>query len=401
MNGEAEAIGAGIETLAHAGEAVAESGQEHFRLPALIAALSLGCVALLMLGVQPLVLGALLSDHRISVSELTWSATVEMLGLGLVSALLAGFLPHRQLRVLGAAATVILALANFAGLYCNGLGVIACRAVVGVSGGVVLWIVAGLITRSASAVRISGIFLGAQSLTQAALAAAIPGFAGFTGANTGLVAMGVVALLMLPLVLLLPNQLSILPKPPPGRGPLSLPGGLGLAATFLMMAGVVGLWVFIQALGKMDGVDDKTASFVIAASLATQILGAAAVAVFGPRLPTVPSLVAVGLGNLAVVALIGLLHGGAVFLPATLLFGFLWTAGLPLVFPLLTQIDPTRRVAMLSSGAQLLGSAAGPLLTGLFATDANVRPVLPTSAALFCAAVLAIVLAGAFIRKGR
>lgn len=397
---EAEAIGAGIENLAHAGEAAHEpSGTEHYGLPALGAALALGCVALLMLGVQPLVLGALLADHRITVTELTLAATVEMLALGVVSAVLAGALPHRHLRVLGAAATLMLALANFGGLFCNGAGIIVTRGLVGLSGGVVLWIGVGLITRSVAAVRISGIFAALQSLSQAGLAAAIPLLVGLTGSNTGFVLMGAVALAMLPLVLLLPNQLSTLPKPEAGRSALSLSGAVGLAATFLMMAGVVGFWVFIEALGRMNGVDEKVSSFTIAASLATQILGAGAVAIFGPRLPAVPSLVAVGLGNLAVIALIAFFHGAGVFVPAALLFGFLWTLGMPLIFPLLIRIDPTRRVAMLSSGAQLLGSAAGPILMGFFATEANVRPVLPASALLFCAAILAIILAGFLTRR--
>lgn len=199
----------------------------------------------------------------------------------------------------------------------------------------------------------------------------------------------------IPLAALLPQNLSVLPKPAAGSGALSVRGVAGLLAAFLMMAGVVGLWVFVEALAKMDGVPEHTASFAIAASLATQILGAVFIATLGPRLPAVPSLIAVGLANLAVAALMGAAAGGLVFSVAALLFGFLWTTGMPLIFPLLIRADPTRRVAMFSAGAQLLGSAIGPQLTGAFATETNVRPVLVVAGALFIAAMVAVVIAGA------
>ncbi len=393
---QAEGVGAGIEVMAHIGEVVGEAqGSERFNLSAITAALIQGSVALLMLGVQPLVLGALLSDHRITVPQLTWAATVEMLGLGVVAGVLAATAPHRRLRGLGLAAMLVLALANGASLYSSGTGVILCRAVVGAAGGVTLWIVTGMIARSEAAVRISAIFLGAQSVSQAALAAALPFMARSFGANAGFVGMTVLAVIVLPLVALIPDALSPLPKAAPtGRGPLSFRGVTGLSATFLIMAGVVGLWVFVEPLAKMDGVSEKGAAFAVAASLAAQILGSVAIAIVGPRLPAVPSLVAMCLANLLVIGLIGAFHGAAVFVPATLLFGFLWNAEMPLFFPLLLRADPTRRVAMLSSGAELLGSAAGPVLTGALATDADVRPVLAISALLFCAALLCVVLAG-------
>lgn len=82
----------------------------------------------------------------------------------------------------------------------------------------------------------------------------------------------------------------------------------------------------------MDGVSAKGAAFAVAASLAAQILGSVAIAIVGPRLPAVPGLVAMCIANLLVIALIGAFHGGAVFVPASLLFGFIWNAEMPLLF---------------------------------------------------------------------
>jgi zinc transporter ZupT len=60
---------------------------------------------------------------------------------------------------------------------------------------------------------------------------------------------------------------------------------------------------------------------------------------------------------------------------------------------LLIQVDPTRRAAMLTAGAQLLGGSAGPILTGFFASETNVAPVLPAAAVLFAATMLFTALA--------
>lgn len=78
------------------------------------------------------------------------------------------------------------------------------------------------------------------------------------------------------------------------------------------------------------------------------------------------------------------------FVAATLVFGFLWTSSLPLFLPLLIDVDPTRRSAMLLAGAQLLGGSAGPLVTGLLVTGPNLQPVLGYGAALFAMSAVAV-----------
>lgn len=356
----------------------------------LVAALTLGCVALLMLGVQPMVLGALLSEHRLSVHELTAAATVEMLALGIVSGAMAGLLQHRRLRLFGLLAGLLLAAANLGCLASSGWALVGYRGLAGAAGGVLVWVAIGLITRSPAALRLSAIFLGAQSLSQAALAALIPVFAPRLGANAGLIALGALAALSLPLVLAIPGDLPDLPKPPPGGGPLSFAGASGLLSTFLLMGGITGFWVFVDQLGQMDHVAPAVASLSIAASLATQVAGAIFIGAVGPKLPAAPSLVVVSLAFLLSVVLIGLVPNTTVFVAAILLFGFLWTTSLPLFFPLLVAVDPTRRAAMLLSGAQLLGGSAGPIVTGLFATETNVRPVPVVSAGLFLATIVAV-----------
>jgi hypothetical protein len=91
--------------------------------------------------------------------------------------------------------------------------------------------------------------------------------------------------------------------------------------------------------------------------------------------------------------------GDVAFMAAIIVFGFLWLFTLPCEIPLLFRADSTRRAAMLLAGAQLLGGAAGPQVTGLFATETALKPALAAAAALFVLSAGAVLVALAMIRK--
>lgn len=360
---------------------------------ALTAALVVGCAGVLMLGVQPMVLGALVSAQRLDVHQLAQAATVEMLALGVVAALLAGMVRHRGLHAWGLGGLLLLGSANLGCLSVDGVALIALRGLAGAGGGILVWIATGLVTRHAHALRLSAIFLGAQALSQAGLAAMVPAFTGSLGADAGLVLLAVGAGVGLPFLLALPRDLPDLPKPETGHGSLTAPGAVGLLSTFLLMAGIVGVWVFVEQFAKQHGIAPATVSFSIAASLATQVAGAAFIAWIGPRVSPAAGLVLVSLGYLLSLVVLAFVAGDAAYLGATLLFGFLWTTGMPLFVPLLIRVDPTRRAAMLLPGAQLLGSSAGPQITGALVTGDNLQPVLVVGAALFAATIAAVLTA--------
>lgn len=368
---------------------------------AVVAALVLGCAALLMLGVQPLVLGALVHAGRLDVHQLAEAATVEMLALGIVAGGLAALVRHRRLVAWGVAGALLLVASNLGGLAADGLAFVALRGLAGAAGGILVWITVGLITRSPSALRLSALFLGAQSLTQAALAAIIPLAEPTLGANAGLALLAAAGVLSLACVLLIPRNLPDLPAPDAGQGRLNGPGLFGLLGTFLLMAGIVGVWVFVEQLAAERGVAPSVVSFAVAASLVMQVVGAAFIAWIGPRIAAGAGLIVVGLGYVTSIAVLAFGHGDAMFVAGALLFGFLWTVSLALFVPLLIGVDPSRRTALLLPGAQLLGGSAGPQLTSLLVTGATVQPVLGGGAALFVAATISIVLALASRRPRR
>lgn len=360
---------------------------------AIVAGLALGCVGLLMLGMQPLLLGTLLDEHRLSVAQLTQAATGEMLSLGAVSGLMGGVVPHRSMRRWGLLGCSVMAGANAASMFAGGLVFVLWRVVAGAGGGVLVWVAIGAITRHAAATRLSAIFLAAQAATQGILAALLPvTFMPAFGANAGLAALGLIAAASAALLPLLPADLPNLPEAGAGAGTFGVRAGCGLLSSFLFMAGIVGLWVFVDPLAAVDRITPSVAKFAVASSLFAQMTGALVVSVFEHVLPPARMLIASCLGCLLAVGVIASGPGDPAFLGAILLHGFLWIFALPFFVPLLIRIDPTRRSAMLLVGAELLGGSAGPQITGWFATDANVRPVLGAAAVLFVGALATVLM---------
>lgn len=361
---------------------------------AVAACLILGSIALLMLGLQPLLLGALAEAGRLNVAEVGYAATSELLAIGIVSAL-AGILlkPHR-LRLLSIAACLVLAAANFGTIYVDGMGIVLLRAVAGSASGLLVWVAVNLITRGQSPERLSGIFVTLQTLMQFVLAAALPvTLLPIYGVNVGLFTLGALSVLAIACTFFIPDRFEPLPKADdtPGAA-LPISGIVALLVVFLYLAAIVGLWVYIERVGVLAGVSAQTAGLAVAVALAAQVVGGFSATALAGRVNAVFAFIACGLANIALVGVFAMQPGAAIYLLCVAAFGFLWLFALPFQVPLLIEADPSRRSAMLMAGAQLLGCSAGPMLTSAVATDHDMSGVLDVTAV-----VLALAVAIAFI----
>ena len=364
------------------------------------AGITLGSVGLLMLGLQPLLLGVLLTEHRLTVPQLTQAATVELLVLGATAGLMGGLLPHRALRAIALLGCGILVAGNAASLAATGFMFVAGRALAGLGGGITVWIAIGVITHGRAPARLSGLFLALQTAAQALLAAILPiSLMPTYGANGGFIALAAISAFAVVTIPFLPAALPTLPKPEAGHGGLNLAGMLGLASAFLFMAGIVGAWVFVDAVAVLNHITPIVAHYAVALALVSQVIGALAATVLAHRLPVAITLVTAALGCLAAVAVMAAPPGDWAFMAAVLLYGFLWLFTLPFQIPLLFAADPTRRAAMLLAGAQLLGGSAGPQITGLFATEITLWPALAAAAGLFGLCLLCTVATAARIGR--
>lgn len=359
-------------------------------------ALIFATLALLMLGVQPLLLGALLDEHRLTVPQLTQAATVELLVLGAVSGVMAGAVKLRFLRAWAVAATLLLAVADALCMRAGGGAFVLLRAAAGAGGGVLVWIAVGVCTYTRNPAQLSALSLAMQAGAQGLLAAVLPGTLMVSrGASGGFLALAVLTAVFLPAALALPNAVPTPARDDTGKGPVSAGALAGLAGTFFYTAGIFGVWVFMSPIAHQAGVSAAAADYAVAIALAAQLAGALLAAAIAVRVPAAASILGCGATFLALLAAFGAHPGDAAFLAAVLCFGFIWMAGTPLFVPLLIRADPTRRGAMLLSGVQLLGGSVGPQVTGWFATETDTRGVLVSAAVLFGLGMGCVALAAA------
>ncbi|MBA4011678.1 MAG: MFS transporter [Phenylobacterium sp.] len=357
-------------------------------------ALTIGVVALLIAGLQPVVLGGLESEGRLTASQIGLAATVELLALGLTCGLAAAFLKPDRVRLKLALACVAHAGAMFGTCFVTGAGVIAMRGAAGVFAGLMLWAAISTITRAQRPEHLSGVFVTVQTLAQLVLAAALPAtVVPWLGINGALEALGVISLLTAIAALAGADSYSPLPKAEKGSGGIGLRPLLGLAACFLFMAFIVALWVYLEPLAELSGMSAQQAGLAVAVALGMQVAGGAAATLAARRWQR-PGIVllAVGALNGGILAILFGAPQAALFMGAVAVFGFLWLFALPFQTLLLIQLDPTRRAAMQLGTAQLLGSSFGPLVASFVVSNDEVRGAIGLSAVLLVLALAAIAL---------
>src|ERR1700744_1112788 len=122
------------------------------------AAIYLGSLSMLMVGVMPALLGALADAGRLSDAGIGLCATFESLMIGVSAGLCGAFLKPSRLRWLAGLSALALALLDLATMPASGTGVIIVRTLAGIPEGVLLWLTVGMIARSQTPERVAGLF---------------------------------------------------------------------------------------------------------------------------------------------------------------------------------------------------------------------------------------------------
>ncbi len=342
---------------------------------ALSANLLIGTVGMLICGVQPVLLGALVTERRLSAAGLGWATTAEFLTLGISIIVAGAVLRPRNLRLLAAIAALVTGLADLAMLFQTGNSILLNRAVSGCGEGLLVWITGCMIARSPTPARWAGVFLTAQGITQLAFAALMPLTLMVTyGANGAFIGMALTAAVALLAAGALPSAMADLPAADKPRlavlvSPSSI---LVLASVFLIAAFSIGLFVYLAPLSLQAGLSSGQMGLVISIVLGSSILGSAAAALV-PKLPYYPIFVACLVANALVLAVLWTLPSFGVICAAAAVFGFMWLFFMPYQLPMAVEVDPTRQIAVVLGGAQLLGGGAGPFFCSFFVTDADSR----------------------------
>ena len=360
------------------------------------AVMIVGVIGVLIPGLQPQLLGALLAEARLSTSALGLLATVELLAMGIAAGTAGWLLPVGRLRAIAASALVATAAFDLATPLTSGTALFAARIAAGLGEGVLIWLAIGLIVRAARPERWSGIYLALQTLAQLALAAAmglsiVPLF----GSAGGFTLLALVTALGLAALPWFPRAYTALDHGHMAGSALPPRGIVALIGVTLYLAFIVSVWVYVEPLALQRGIDTATVHLIAPLSLAMQVAGAAAAAALAGRLPARSVVAAVASANLALLAVMAASPSAAAFVAATAIFGFLWLFAMPFQVPILIAADPSRRAATLIGGAQLVGSSLGPFVAAFLVSEKDVGPVLWFGAACAVTGVLALIGIGA------
>ncbi|PBB42185.1 MFS transporter [Mesorhizobium sp. WSM3866] len=362
----------------------------------LAAALWIGSVGLLILGLQPVLLGALYSEGHVTGDELALVATAEMIAIAIGSAIVAMLLPARNMRWKSAALLVLLALANFWTAYAmSSNALIGARTLAGLAEGGLVAVATELIARSRRAERIGGYFVTLQTLAQCALALLLALYAvPAAGAAGGFVALGVLCLLSLVVAWIVPDDYADLPKDEHFANVLTLPALTALLSIFCYFMFFAAVWAFLEPLGAEFGIDGRTVGLMVSASLAAQVMGAMTATVFEARIDYRFAITVIG--AIATISSVLLASGPGllVFWSVALVMGFILLFIVPYQIRLAITADETRNAVLLVPAAQLFGLAIGPVAASLLIDGQNFRPVPEFAAA---SALASVALLGVFV----
>ena len=354
-----------------------------------------GTVGILIPGVQPIVLGALLTAGHITLSQLGNTASAELLSMGLAAAVAGALLPPRRLRAICIAASLTLALGNYLTPLAMGAAITGLRILTGVAGGLLIWITACMIARSAAPQRWAGIYLSVQTLAQFILAALMSWIDADRAVHVDFGILAAAGLGSAAVSLALPTAFQVLPKAA-GTGSFVMPPARGLAAllsTFLVLASIVSIWVYYDPIARQAGLSSHISDTAVYVSLACQVLGGTAATLSAGRLKWFPVFVASAAVDFVMVALLGKHLSALLFLFDAAVFGFIWLFILPFLVAMIIEADPSRRSAVLFGGVSLLGASLGPSMVALIISPDDTRGALWFGAAcLFLSLAIAAAL---------
>jgi hypothetical protein len=143
-------------------------------------------------------------------------------------------------------------------------------------------------------------------------------------------------------------------------------------------------------LAHQAGLTAGVANTALWVSLAAQVVGSATATALAGRVRWFTVFLVTTTVYLGVWWLFGQRIPGWIFVGANALGGLVGLFLAPFLVPMTIEADPSRRAAVQSGAAQLLGGALGPLLASLAVSDTNVHGVLWLGAGLMLAGQAAL-----------
>jgi hypothetical protein len=291
-----------------------------------------------------------------------------------------------RLRLIGVAASLVLAALNLAAMPTHGSLLIALRGATGACEGVLLWITVSMIARTVTPERWAGVFFTAQTFAQLLLAIALAvAIVPLFGANGVFGALAILAVIGVVPALLSPTGFAPLPvredesEAPPPRG------WIALFATLIFVSAGAAVGVYLQPLAHEAGLGGGVARTAVWIALAAQVAGGALATSLAGRVRYFTVFIITAVVSLTAWYLFSGRLSAWMFISANAAAGLVTLFLGPFLVPFTIDADPSRRAAMQSGAAQLFGGALGPLLASQVVGDRDVHGVLWLAAGLLCA----------------
>ncbi|BEV00422.1 MFS transporter [Novosphingobium olei] len=351
----------------------------------LTVALTIGSVGLLVLGLQPLLLGGLVLERRISEAEIGNLVTVEMLAIALGS--LAGVWLFRRANPRAVAILAAIGLAAV-DLLCIGGGhdawLLLLRGAAGLCEGVLVAAALVAIALSAHVERASALFLAGQTLLQAIVAFTLPYVEGAgSAADHVFAALAGAAVLAALLALAVPSTMRPVAADESG-GALSTASLVALCCSGLFLGAIVTTWSYLGIWLAKNGHSAKFEGLIVASSLVAQIAGASIAARWGERLHYRTAIAGGALvAGLLIAGFFLARESSAGLVLVGVCFGFVWLFVPPFFAGWLIEIDPARRAVLYLTAFQLGGAAFLPSAAALLVDRWSVDAALWSSGGIF------------------
>lgn len=355
----------------------------------IFAVMFVGVAGIMIAGLQPLLLGTLALEGRITANQLGQAATAELLAMGAAAFIAGAVLKPVRMKVIGMAMALLLAGLDAATPLFAGDTITLVRGIAGLPSGVLMWMALALIARTPHPERWSGIYLTVQTLAQFLMATLIAAtVVPIYGASGGWVALAAFCVATAALALFVPDKLTSLARTE-GRSSLpGLRGWIALLSAFLYSAFTIGVWVYAEPLSRQAGHAPEVAGAAVSISLACQVAGGAAATLLAGRVNWLWTVMVSAVLAMGVTYGLYTLPDPTMFLVLSGAFGFLWLFVLPFLVPMVLEADPTRCAAVLIGGAQVLGASFGPFFASTLVTEMDSRGALTFGGACLIAAVL-------------
>lgn len=355
------------------------------------AAIFFGAAALLVTGLQPIILGSMVLDGFVSLTDAGLLAMAEVICIAAGAGVISLVLSLKHMRTIQVTALVGLIAANILSATAMEFPTLmGFRAASGLFSGVIVWAVTATLVRMSDPDRRAGIYLSASTLLQAALALICALFIvpdhGWRGVFVTMAFCSALPLFLTSFLATELRRLKTMESPIKSFGRRNIAVG-GVVLFHLCAIGCI--WAFLEPLGVEADVPPRMIELTVAVTLIAQVIGGLCGAWLSPKLPGKYALIPVAIVQLFIVLNMytPILTGTLWFCGLAILFGGLWLFLLPFQFGLALSVDPSGRLATVLPALQLLGGAAGPLTVSLFIAD-TAGPAALSAAGFLMAALL-------------